>query len=77
TVYDSSGPYTDAHARIDIEKGLPRLREAWVEARGDVERYDGRIVKPEDNGFVSGERLTPEFPVRNRPSRARGGKAVT
>ncbi|TJW81743.1 MAG: phosphomethylpyrimidine synthase ThiC, partial [Mesorhizobium sp.] len=51
TVYDSSGPYTDADARIDIDKGLPRLREAWIEARGDVERYEGRVVKPEDNGF--------------------------
>ncbi|WP_011581886.1 MULTISPECIES: phosphomethylpyrimidine synthase ThiC [Chelativorans] len=77
TVYDSSGPYTDTSVTIDIEKGLPRLRETWIEARGDVERYDGRIVKPEDNGFVSGERLTPEFPVRNRPLKARDGKAVT
>ncbi|TIO26781.1 phosphomethylpyrimidine synthase ThiC [Mesorhizobium sp.] len=77
TVYDSSGPYTDADARIEIEKGLPRLREAWIEARGDVERYNGRIVKPEDNGFVSGDRLTPEFPVRNRPLRAKDGRAVT
>ncbi|RWH59327.1 MAG: phosphomethylpyrimidine synthase ThiC [Mesorhizobium sp.] len=77
TVYDSSGPYTDADARIDIDKGLPRLREAWIEARGDVHRYDGRIVKPEDNGFVSGERLTPEFPVRHRPMRAKDGKRVT
>ncbi|MBW8302026.1 MAG: phosphomethylpyrimidine synthase ThiC, partial [Hydrogenophaga sp.] len=37
----------------------------------------GRHVKPEDNGFASGDRLTPEFPVRNRPCRAAGGKAVT
>ncbi len=41
-VYDSSGPYTDPAVRIDIERGLPRLREAWVLARGDVEAYDGR-----------------------------------
>ncbi len=77
TVYDSSGPYTDAGATTDIERGLPRLREAWTEARGDVERYDGRIVRPADNGFVSAERLTPEFPVRHRPLRAAGGRAVT
>ncbi|RUV14592.1 phosphomethylpyrimidine synthase ThiC [Mesorhizobium sp. M5C.F.Ca.IN.020.32.2.1] len=77
TVYGSSGPYTDADARIDIEKGLPPLREAWIEARGDVQRYEGRVVKPEDNGFVSGERLTPEFPVRHRPLRAVKGRAVT
>ncbi|TIM54104.1 phosphomethylpyrimidine synthase ThiC [Mesorhizobium sp.] len=77
TVYDSSGPYTDADAPIDIDEGLPRLRESWIAARGDVERYDGRIVKPEDNGFVSGERLTPEFPVRHRPLKAKNGNAVT
>lgn len=77
TVYDSSGPYTDANVKTDIEGGLVRLREEWVFARGDVERYDGRTVKAEDNGFVSGERLTPEFPVRNKPLRATGGRAVT
>ncbi|RWJ05751.1 phosphomethylpyrimidine synthase ThiC [Mesorhizobium sp.] len=77
TVYDSSGPYTDVDAPIDIEKGLPRLREAWIEASGDAERCDGRVVKPEDNGFASGERLTPQFPVLNRPLKAKDGKAVT
>jgi phosphomethylpyrimidine synthase len=76
-VYDSSGPYTETAERIGIERGLPRMRESWLAARGDVEAYDGRHVKPEDNGFASGDRLTPEFPVRNRPCRAAGGKAVT
>ncbi|MCT7377195.1 phosphomethylpyrimidine synthase ThiC [Chelativorans salis] len=77
TVYDSSGPYTDTKAGIDIGAGLPRLREAWIKARGDVERRDGRAVKPEDNGFVTGDRLTPEFSVRHRPLRASSGEAVT
>lgn len=77
TVYDSSGPYTDGSVTTNIDRGLARLREEWVIARGDVERYDGRAVKAEDNGFVSGERLTPEFPVRNKPLRATGGRAVT
>ena len=76
-VYDSSGPYTDPDVAIDISAGLPRLRAPWIEARGDVEAYDGRHVKPEDNGFVSGDKLTPEFPVRNRPLRAKDGQAVT
>jgi phosphomethylpyrimidine synthase len=76
-VYDSSGPFTDAAHTVLIEHGLPRLRESWVAARGDTETYDGRHVKPEDNGFVSGERLTPEFPVRHTPRKARDGKAVT
>ena len=79
TVYDSSGPYTDPSARIDISRGLPRLREAWIEARGDVERYDGRPLRPEDNGRPlgrGGEGLTfPATPAR--PLRARAGQAVT
>ncbi|MDK3019670.1 phosphomethylpyrimidine synthase ThiC [Pseudodonghicola flavimaris] len=77
TVYDSSGPYTDPDAEIAIDQGLPRLREGWITGRGDVERYDGRHVKPEDNGFAEGARLTPEFPVRHQPLRGRAGKAVT
>ncbi|RII38122.1 phosphomethylpyrimidine synthase ThiC [Pseudooceanicola sediminis] len=76
-VYDSSGPYTDPEARIDIGAGIARVRRAWVEARGDVEVYDGRHVRPEDNGFADGARLVPEFPVRHSPLRARGGVAVT
>ncbi|MCZ7857422.1 phosphomethylpyrimidine synthase ThiC [Agrobacterium sp. 22-209-1] len=77
TVYDSSGPYTDPAHAVLIEKGLPRLRQDWVVARGDVEAYEGRHVKPEDNGFATGERLTPEFGVRHQPLKATAGKAVT
>ncbi|WP_338663737.1 phosphomethylpyrimidine synthase ThiC [Pararoseomonas sp. SCSIO 73927] len=76
-VYDSSGPYTDAAAVIDIARGLPRARAAWVEARGDTEAVPGRDVRPEDNGFATGDRLTPAFPVRHAPRRARAGAAVT
>ncbi|WP_412065372.1 phosphomethylpyrimidine synthase ThiC [Rhizobium sp. SYY.PMSO] len=76
-VYDSSGPYTIEGAEIRIEQGLPQLRRNWVLARGDVDAYEGRHVRPEDNGFVTGERLTPEFPGRRQPLRARDGKAVT
>ena len=77
TVYDSSGPYSDTNIEIDIAKGLPRTRTAWVAERGDVELYEGRHVKPEDNGFATGDKLTPEFPIRNQPYRAKDGKAVT
>ena len=79
-VYDSSGPYTDtAEVVLDlnIEEGLPRLREAWIRARGDVEEYTGREVRPEDNGFATNERLVPEFPAKRTPLRARDGLAVT
>ncbi len=37
TVYDTSGPYTDPFASIDVKRGLPRLREQWILDRGDTE----------------------------------------
>jgi len=78
TVYDSSGPYTDRAVEIDIERGLPRLREGWIAARGDVEAYEGRSVLPADNGLTPGAHgAAPEFPARRRPLRASGGRAVT
>jgi phosphomethylpyrimidine synthase len=40
-VYDTSGPYTDPDAKIDIRAGLPALRQRWIEARGDTEVLDG------------------------------------
>ena len=76
-VYDTTGPYTDPNAKIDINGGLPRIRESWIAKRGDVEEYDGRGTRPEDNGNVAPEKLVSEFPVRRRPLRAKGGKAVT
>ena len=75
-VYDASGPYTDPDHVVAIEAGLPRLRESWIAARDDTEGYEGRHIRPEDNGFATGERLTPEFPVRNHPRRAKDGKAI-
>ncbi|WP_424982526.1 phosphomethylpyrimidine synthase ThiC [Maritalea sp. S77] len=76
-VYDSSGPYTDPNFTADIQAGLPQVRRKWIETRGDVEAYDGRDIQPADNGFVEGDRLTPEFPVKPQPLRAKDGKAVT
>ncbi|MBT2131025.1 phosphomethylpyrimidine synthase ThiC [Aliiroseovarius lamellibrachiae] len=76
-VYDSSGPYTDPKIQTDIQCGLAPLRRAWIMARGDVEEYDGRDIQPADNGFVEGDRLTPDYPVKPRPLRAMDGKAVT
>ncbi len=77
TVYDTSGPYSDPDCSINIREGLAPLRRAWVEGRGDVESYEGRDVKPEDNGFVKGDRLVPEFPAKRQPLRAKGDVAVT
>ncbi|MBR0657824.1 phosphomethylpyrimidine synthase ThiC [Neoroseomonas oryzicola] len=78
-VYDTSGPYTDPAQATDIRRGLPELRRAWIEARGDVQPHDGRAVRPEDNGLKPGE--TAQVPVFDRGARrllrARGGAAVT
>ena len=77
TIYDPSGVYTDPNATIDINTGLARTRAEWVKARGDVEEIDGREVKPEDNGNVSAEKLTPPFPKQPRVLRAKAGATVT
>jgi phosphomethylpyrimidine synthase len=77
TLYDPSGPYTDENAHIDIDAGLPRPREAWVRARGDVEEIEGRAVQPVDNGNVSIQRSTPQFPNRPKVLRAKAGACVT
>src|SRR5262249_21049819 len=76
-IYDPSGPYTDEAAHIDILTGAPCTRDAWVRARGDVEEYDGRSVKDEDNGGATGDRLVAPFPTLRKPLRAKSGRHVT
>jgi len=76
-VYDTSGPYSDPNVETDVEKGLPRPRTAWVLERGGVEEYEGRDVKPEDNGGAKGRHLAREFPVMNMPLRGVGDAPVT
>jgi phosphomethylpyrimidine synthase len=39
SVYDTSGPYTDPQAVIDVRRGLPSVRGSWIAARGDTEAY--------------------------------------
>ncbi|AXU19573.1 phosphomethylpyrimidine synthase ThiC [Novosphingobium sp. THN1] len=79
-VYDTSGPYTDSNVMIDIAAGLPKLRHDWIVGRGDVEAYEGRAVKPEDNGLKGPDRSAgvPPFPnVVKRPLRAKAGQNVS
>jgi phosphomethylpyrimidine synthase len=90
-VYDCSGPWGDPKFNGNSDEGLPALRRDWVLKRGDVTEYDGREVKPQDNGYLSGKhseyaskaeknRLM-EFPgltgQRRRPVRASKGHPVT
>jgi phosphomethylpyrimidine synthase len=79
-VYDTSGPYTDPRAQIDINAGLPQLRRTWIEARADVESYEARELRPEDNGQLGPDRSggVPQFPATiNRPLRAKPGANVS
>jgi phosphomethylpyrimidine synthase len=76
-VYDTSGPYSDPDAQININVGLARTRKPWIMARGDVEEYEGRQVRPEDNGGANKDQLVREFPNKHNPLRAKNGNAVT
>jgi phosphomethylpyrimidine synthase len=91
-VYDTSGVWDDPEVRCDVREGLPALRRDWIVARGDVEEYEGREVRPEDNGLRLRSRsleITPEgvtlnavtnaeFPgLRRAPLRAKAGRCVT
>jgi phosphomethylpyrimidine synthase len=76
-VYDTTGPYTDPAVQIDVHEGLPKIRNAWIAARGDAAPYAARAVKPEDNGNVTGDKLVPDFPNLQQPLRANPGKPLT
>ncbi|WP_040707827.1 phosphomethylpyrimidine synthase ThiC [Oceanibaculum indicum] len=78
-VYDASGPYTDPAASIDIARGLATLRRPWIEGRGDVEAYEGRDIRPEDDGLKQGEQRKVAMFDRSgiRPLRGKAGRAVT
>ncbi|MFN3519960.1 MAG: phosphomethylpyrimidine synthase ThiC, partial [Sphingomonas sp.] len=79
-VYDTSGPYTDPTVRIDINAGLAPLRREWIMARGDVEAYEAREIRPEDNGQLGPDRSGGVQPFPNvvkRPLRAKPGQNVS
>ena len=78
-VYDTSGPYTDPDAKIDIREGLDPIRLPWIIGRDDVEYYDGRKIEPKDDGFREGENPNTErFPkTRDKVLRAKPGQNVS
>ncbi len=84
SVYDTSGPYTDPTAPIDVRQGLASVRGAWIEARGDSEFYVGRPRVALDDGGKRGEedarvaQLRAEAAALQRqPRRAKSGQNVT
>ena len=52
-VYDTSGPWGDESQSCDSQQGLPPLRADWIQARGDIEEYEGREIQPQDNGYLT------------------------
>ena len=85
TLYDTSGPYTDPAAEIDVRRGLPSVRNAWIDARADTERYEGRAPQALDDGGRhdggDADRLTglrvAASALQRTPRRARAGANVT
>jgi phosphomethylpyrimidine synthase len=73
--YDTSGPYTDPQYQVDIRRGLPRLREGWIAARGDTEQLS-RFSSPYAQKLYE-ERPPTMFPHPHLPRRAKPGRAVT
>ncbi|KAF5408428.1 MAG: Phosphomethylpyrimidine synthase [Candidatus Udaeobacter sp.] len=52
-VYDTSGPWGDPSVTLDPVLGLPPLRRDWILKRGDVDEIEGRVVRPQDDGYLS------------------------
>ncbi len=72
SVYDTSGPYSDSAAMLDLQQGLPALRRDWIMARGGVEEYGGHPIT------VRGDNQAQPFPgLTRRPLRAKSGQSVT
>jgi phosphomethylpyrimidine synthase len=87
-VYETAGAWGDPAAKCDVREGLAALRRDWIVARGDVEEYEGREVKPEDDGYLTASAAEyaqvkdkgrlEYFPgLRRAPLRARASKRVT
>ncbi|HET6646933.1 MAG TPA: phosphomethylpyrimidine synthase ThiC [Pyrinomonadaceae bacterium] len=87
-VYDTSGAWGDPDMQCDVSAGLPGLRRKWILERGDVEEYQGRDVKPIDDGYLTFDAADQarkkekgrleDFPALRRvPLRAKPGASVT
>ena len=89
-VYDTSGPWGDESQSCDSQQGLLPLRADWIQARGDIEEYEGREIQPQDNGYLTrghaqyASRSEKQkgrleyFPgLKRKPFRAKAGGCVT
>jgi phosphomethylpyrimidine synthase len=69
-LYDTSGPYTEPAATIDVRKGLAALRAGWIEARGDTESYAGRTPQALDDGTKHEQREAQRLAALRREAAA-------
>jgi phosphomethylpyrimidine synthase len=76
-VYDTSGPYTDPAAKIDIRAGLPALRAAWIAERGDTEELAGPTSRYGAERLGDPKLAEMRFDLKRRPRRAIRGRNVT
>jgi phosphomethylpyrimidine synthase len=76
-VYDTSGPYTDPAARIDIRAGLPALRAKWIEERGDTELLAGPSSRYGRERLDDPKLAELRFDLKRSPRRAKAGANVT
>ncbi|GJL37560.1 phosphomethylpyrimidine synthase [Enterobacter hormaechei] len=76
-VYDTSGPYGDPNVAIDVQQGLAKLRQPWIDARDDTEELHNR------SSVYTRERLADDglndlrFSGLLTPKRAKAGQRVT
>ncbi|NNH34265.1 phosphomethylpyrimidine synthase ThiC [Acinetobacter sp. NIPH 2377] len=76
-VYDTSGVYTDPNLAIDLNQGLPNVREAWIEERQDTERLESLTSKFGQERLKDIRTAEIRFAHIQKPRRAKSGKNVT
>lgn len=76
-VYDTSGVYTDPNVSIDLNQGLPKLRQGWINERDDTEQLDGLTSQFGRERLKDIRTETIRFAHITNPRRAKLGKNVT
>ena len=76
-VYDTSGPYTDPQARIDVRKGLPALRARWIDERNDTATLDAPTSAYGRARLADVALAGMRFDLQRPPRRAKAGANVT
>ncbi len=76
-VYDTSGPYTDPSAQIDVRNGLAPLRAKWIEERGDTETLSGPTSKFGVERLLDPALAELRFNLQRKPRRAKPGMNVS